>query len=80
MLARRDEVGESVLLVEELTVRVPAIALVLAAANMGDGVDEASIGERERADGKTRRDGDAIGAVAVEQAWRTAIEGRVLVV
>ena len=42
-LARGDEVGERVRLLLALAVLVPAIALVLAAAHMGDGVDEAAI-------------------------------------
>ena len=42
---RGDEIGEGVHLLQALAVLVPVIALVLAAANMGDGIDEAAIGQ-----------------------------------
>jgi hypothetical protein len=45
--ARGDEVGEGVDLLLALAVLVPGIALVLAAADMGDGIDEAAIDQRQ---------------------------------
>ena len=56
------------------------IALVLAAADMGDGVDEAAIDQRQPVDREAGGDRDAVGAVAVEQAGRRAVERRVLAV
>ena len=47
IFAGGDEVGEGVDLLLALAVLVPAIALVLAAAHMGDGIDEAAIDEAE---------------------------------
>ena len=56
-----------------------AIALVLAAADMGDGVDEASVHQGKAVGVERSRDGDAVGAVAVKQAWRGAVYRRVAV-
>ena len=50
-----------------LAVRVPALALVRAAAHMGDGVDEAAVDQRQAVGRERCRHGDAVGAVAVEQ-------------
>src|SRR4029079_449888 len=80
MLARRDEVGETVHLLLALAVFVPAIALVLAAAHMGDGVDEAAIDEAERGGREAGGDGHAVRAVAVEERGRGAVEWRVLAI
>ena len=56
------------------------IALVLAAADMGDGVDEAAIDERQAVGVEAGGNGDAVGAVAIEQAGRRAVERRVAAV
>src|SRR6185295_14101234 len=57
-------------------VGVPAKAFVLAAAHMGDGIDETAVDERQAGDAEAGRDGDAISAVAVKQARRAAVERR----
>ena len=77
-LARGDEVGEGVELLLALALRIPAIALVLAAADVGDGEDEAAVDEAEPAGREACRDGDAVGAVAVEEERRGAVERRAL--
>ncbi len=43
-----DEVGEGVLLLEQLAVLVPVAAELLPAADVGDGVDEAAVEQRDR--------------------------------
>ena len=63
-----------------LAVLVPAIALVLAAAHMGDGVDEAAIDQAQRIGGEAGRNGHAVGAVAIEQEGRRAVELRLLAI
>ena len=80
MLGHGDEIAEGVGLLLPLAVLVPGIALVLAAADMGDGVDEAAVGQRQAVGVEGGRHGDAVGAVAVEQAGRRAVERRVAVV
>ena len=47
---------------------------------MGDGVDEAAIDQRERVGHEACRNGDAVGAVAVEQKRRAAVELRILAI
>ena len=44
-----DEVGEGVLLLEQLAVVVPGAAQLLAAADVRDGVDEAAVEQRDAA-------------------------------
>ena len=61
----------------QLAVRVPVIALVLAAANVRDGVDEAAVDKRQPRRRERGGDGDAVGAVAVEEHRRRAVERRV---
>ena len=51
-LTGRDEIGEAVDLLLPLAVLVPAIALVLAAAHMGNGIDEAAIHKAKRVGGE----------------------------
>src|SRR5262249_19875394 len=80
MLSDSDKVGESVDLLVALAVLVPAITLVLAAAHMGDGVDEAAIDEAQRIGGETGRNRHAVGAVAIEQQRRRAVERCLLAV
>src|SRR6185503_12988011 len=79
-LARGDEVGEGVELLLALAVGVPAITLVLAAADVGDGEDETAIDEAEPAGREACRHGDAVGAIAVEEERRGAVERRPLLV
>ncbi|MNY56006.1 hypothetical protein D3C86_1920380 [compost metagenome] len=80
MVGRRDEVFKGVLLVLHLAVFVPGEALVLAAADMGDGIDDAAVCKRKRIGRERRRDGYAIGAITVEQAGRRTVEWRPLFV
>ena len=80
IFARGDKVGEAIGLFLALAVAVPAIALVLAAADMGDGIDEAAIHQAESVGGEGGRDGHAVGAIAIEQKRRRAVELRVLAV
>ena len=80
MVGRGDEIGEGVLLLQALAVFVPVIAFVLAAANMGDGIDEAAIGEGQAIGVEACRNGDAIGAIAIKQAWRRTIDLRVAMI
>jgi len=78
MLARGDEIGEAVGLVGELALAVPAPALLGAAAYVGDGIDEAAIDQGQARGREPRRDRDAIGAIAIEQAGRRAVERGIL--
>ncbi len=80
MIGGGDEVLEGVFLALELAVFVPAIALFLAAADMGDGVDEAAISERQGIGGEACGNGDAVGAIAIEQAGSGAVERGVLAI
>ena len=80
IFARGDEVGEAVHLLLALALAVPAIALVLAAADMGDGIDEAAVDEAQRIGGEAGRDRHAVGAIAVEQQRRGAVELGVLAI
>ncbi len=75
-----DEIGERVHLLVALAVFIPGKTLVLAAADMRDGVDEAAIHEREPRRAEACRNGDAIGAVAIKQAGRGAVELCILVI
>jgi hypothetical protein len=75
-----DEVAEAVHLLLALAVLVPAIALVLAAAHMGDGVDEVPINDAERVGGEAGRNRQAIGAIAVKEEGGAAVERRLLAV
>ncbi len=77
VLAGGDEVGEGVALRFALAIGVPGIALVLAAADVGDGIDEAAVDQAEAGCRETRRDRDAVAAIAVEQQRGGAIDRRV---
>ncbi len=59
--------------------RYHLIALGHRAAHVGDGVDEAAIHQAQAAGAELRRDGDAVGAIAVEQHGRRAIHRRLAV-
>ncbi len=76
----RDEVGEGIDLLLALALLVPAIAFVLAAADMSDGVDKAAIDEAQRIGGEAGGNGHAIGAVAIEQKRRLGTERGVLAI
>src|SRR5690606_10216555 len=80
MAGAGDEIGEGVGLLLALAVIIPGPALVLAAADMGDGIDEAAIDERKRVRAESGRNGDAIGAIAVEQAGGRAVEREIAAV
>src|SRR3546814_19260688 len=70
----RDEVAEGVGLLLQLAIEIPAVALVGAAADVGDGVDEAAVDEAEAVGREGRRNANAVGAVAVEQQGSGAVE------
>ncbi|GJE60396.1 hypothetical protein MPOCJGCO_2508 [Methylobacterium trifolii] len=72
-----DEIGEGVGLLLTLAVEVPAPALLGAAPDVGDGVDEAAVDQGEQVGAEGRRHQRAVGAVAVEQQGRRAVEGLV---
>ncbi|ENN86178.1 hypothetical protein RHSP_33602 [Rhizobium freirei PRF 81] len=76
----RDEVLERIGFLGHLAVFVPGKTLVLAAADMGYGVDEAAVRKRQAVGVEAGRNGDAVGAVAIEQAGSRAVERRVLAV
>ena len=75
VLGARDEVGEGVLLVQQLAVLVPAAAHLPAAADVRDRVAEAAVEQRQPADGEARVHRDLVAAVAVQQERRAAIAG-----
>src|SRR5262245_27333182 len=79
MTRRGNEVVEGVCLLLAFPVLVPRIALVLAAPDMGDSVDEAAIDERQTVRIEGGGDGHAVGSVAVEQARRGPVEPRIAV-
>jgi hypothetical protein len=73
-IARRgDEIGKRVGLLAALAFLIPGKALLLAAANMGDGVDEAAVNQRKAIGVEAGGDGNPVGPVAVEQAGRAAV-------
>ena len=80
VIRRGDEVGEGVALVLAAALLVPGEALVLAAADVGDGIDEAAVDQRQRVRVEARRDRDAVGPVSVEKARSGPVEGGVAVV
>ena len=63
-----------------LAVEIPAPALVVAASDMGDGIDKAAVDQRQPIGGKGRRHRHAVGAVAVEQQRRPAVAHQILAV
>jgi hypothetical protein len=75
-----DEIGEGVDLLVALAVFVPCKTLVLAAADMGDGIDEAAIHKRQPRGAEACRNCDAVGTIAIKQARRRAVEPGVLVI
>src|SRR3546814_6347709 len=75
-LGRRNEILEGVYFLLALAVEIPAVALVGAAADVGDGIDEAAVDEAEAVGRERRRNAHAVGAVAVEQQRRRAVERR----
>ena len=68
-----DEVGEGVLLLQQLAVLVPAAAHFLAAADMGDGVDHAAVEQAQQGRAETRIARNAVAAVGVLQQRRRAV-------
>src|SRR3546814_15288960 len=75
-LGRRNEILEGVYFLLALAVEIPAVALVGAAADVGDGIDEAAVDEAEAVGRERRRNAHAVGAVAVEQQRRRAVARR----
>ena len=73
-LAAGDEIRERVRLLLALAIHVPAPALLGAAADMRDRIDESAVDEGQDPGAEARRHRHAIGAVAVEQAGRRAVE------
>ena len=66
-LGHVDEVMEAVLLVQQLAILVPLATQLLAAAHMGDGIDEAAIEQGETRRAEVGVHAGAIGAVAIDQ-------------
>ena len=66
-LGHRDEVGEGVLLAQQLARVVPEPAAVAAAAHVGDREDHPAVEQRHARGAEVRVDRDAVGAIAVEQ-------------
>ena len=75
-----DKITESVDLVFQLAVQIPLIAIGHAATDMGGGIDHAAIHQRERGDAEGGRNGDAVGAIAIQHQRRAAIDRRVAVI
>ena len=71
-----DEVCEGVGLLLALAVEVPAPALLRAAPDMRDGVDEAAVDEAQEVGAEPRRHQRAVGAVTIEQQRRVPVEGQ----
>ena len=65
VLGARDEVGEGVLLVQQLAVGVPGPAQLAAAPDVRDRVDEPPVEQRQDRDREGRVPGDLVAAVAV---------------
>ena len=80
MLGDGDVVGERGRLVGEPAGVVPGVALLAAAANVGDGIDEPAINQRQPLGAELRMLGVAVSAVAVQPDRRRAVELGVLVV
>src|SRR5262249_57802546 len=78
--ARGDEISKGIDLLLALAFGVPPVALVLAAADVGDGKDETAVDEREPARGKRGGNGDAVGAIAVEKQRRRAVQPGALLI
>src|SRR6185503_6355002 len=78
MLRDRDEIREHIGLVLAVAAFVPALALLPAASDMRDRVDEAAIDQRQdaRIEGGLERVG--VAAIAFEKERRLAIEGEAL--
>ena len=73
-----DEVGERVLLVQQLAVGVPGPAHLAAAPDVRDRVDETAVEQGQHGDGEGRVAGELVAAVAVQQARRAAVARRAL--
>ena len=72
------EIVKAVGLLLALAVEIPAPALVGAAADMGDGIDEAAVDQRQPVGVERGRHRHAVGAVAVKQQRRAAIARKIL--
>ena len=68
-----DEVGEGVELVEQLAVLVPPAAQLLAAADVGDGIDHAAVEQADIGGAETRVHRNPVAAVGVLQQRRAAV-------
>ena len=75
-----DEIGERIHLVELAAVVVPGAAHFLAAAHMGDGIDEAAVDQAQARRRKARVGGQAVRAIGVLQQRRGAIAHEALAV
>ena len=74
VLGDGDEVGERVDLVRQAAGIVPRVALLAAAADVGDGIDEPAVHQRQPLDAELGMLRVAVGAVAVEPDRRRAVE------
>src|SRR5438477_1520862 len=80
MLGYGDVIRERGPLVGEPAGIVPRVALLAAAADVGDGIDEPAVHQRQPLRAELRMLGVAIGAVAVQPDRRRAVELDVLAV
>ena len=74
LLGDGDEIRERVGLCRQAAGVVPRLALLAAAPDMGNGVDESAIHQRQPLDAELRIFRVAVGAVAVEPGWRRPVE------
>ena len=80
MIGSGDEILEGVLLGFHLAGFVPFETLVLAAANMGDGIDETTVGERQCGGGEGGGNGDAVSAITIKQARGGTVKRHILAI
>src|SRR3546814_10578494 len=71
MIGDVDEVGEGVLLAQQLAVVVPLATHLLATADVGDGVDHAAVEQADRRRAEGRVDRVSVAAVGVLQQRRS---------
>src|SRR3546814_4110047 len=73
MIGDVDEVGEGVLLAQQLAVVVPLATHLLATADVGDGVDHAAVEQADRRRAEGRVDRVSVAAVGVLQQRGLAV-------
>ena len=80
IFARCDEIGKRVHLLGELAFAIPTPALLGVATHMRERTDEATIDKLQPIAVERGGDREAVGAVAIEQTGRRAIECDILAV